>query len=320
MFNLDLDSLEDQRAELPIPEVVPRRVLHIDADFLAYQVSSHSEHTLAQMQKNVVDKAQTLRVLSGAESYKLHITDANSTKGGRFEQAIQKPYQGNRSGKEKPAHLEYIKRFMVDQLGAINHTDQEADDGLCQELYRAKQSGNANLAVLYSLDKDLRMVSGLHLQDGTFDLITVDGYGSTYVDETKSAPTTGGYGTKLFWSQMLHGDTADNIQGLPVITAETANKYTGKNAKKPVKVGVKLAFDILQGAKDDFDACEIVRKLYQETANSFGFKDYRTGEDKTWYEVFMSEASLLWIRRTRSKFDFQNWIMTFITEETWNGL
>ena len=82
------------------------------------------------------------------------------------------------------------------------------------------------------------------------------------------------YGTKWFWMQMLQGDTADNIPGLPMLDG------------KPV--GPKRAEKLLDGPTGD-DAA------YVMVSNSYAFE--YGGE---WQDRFVEQAMLLWLRADRN--------------------
>lgn len=324
LFGVEFSELaHDPGAE--IPPTTPGRVLHIDGDFLAYQVSADDTKTLADMKHNHDVAVEELRLLAGAEKVVSHLTASHGDKGNRFVIAVQKEYQANRKDKVKPKYLHHIKLWMHETRNAVLHEYQEADDGLCQANYNAKISGSPDLSVLVSKDKDLQMCPGWHLDWDEGELEFVDGYGYVQLDRSKTSPKIVGKGTSYFWSQMLTGDGADGIQGLPYITGDVLNavkptkavltalevlscpnatKKKKESAQKkldartPGKCGPVVAYDIVSKAKNDKQAFQLVKSLYQKTGDTVGFKHWRTGEDVNWEKVFVSEAKLLWMRRT----------------------
>ena len=89
LFGTDVSGLEDSGLSPDFPEIVPGRVLHIDGDFLAYQISAtKEERPLEEMMHNHDVAVETLRLLGGAEKTQLHITDTGSNKGNRYNIAL----------------------------------------------------------------------------------------------------------------------------------------------------------------------------------------------------------------------------------------
>jgi hypothetical protein len=322
------------------PDEVPGRVVHIDADFACYQatyIKKGEKKSWDDMTFGIGQIFENLRKLSGAEKSVLHTTPEGSDKGGRYEQATTHEYQGNRTEIEKdPEHtkrVHAIRQYVVDELGGIAHLDMEADDGMAMAGWKAHYTGESNLCVISSADKDLRMVPGWHCNPTTGILTCEDNtFGSVYVDDTKSTKKVVGYGTKFFWAQMLMGDTADNIPGLhkasakhiiafkpsgkvrKAITRLTTETLTEKQtaAQKKILADVKskscgpmLAFDIIKDVSSDKEAFELVKGLYKAQPDQLTHWD--TAEDVTWQEAFMSNARLLWMRRSNEPDDVLEW-------------
>ncbi len=238
-FGVRREEISPQFEEVQYPKPVEGRVAHIDADFLAYQVSAETRDeldgirprkTLEEMQHNARTAAEHLMRLAAATDYRCHLTPSASTKGGRPGQAVQQEYQANRAGREKPEFLDTIRAFIGQELNGVVHLDQEADDGMAQANYNAmgesRSWGKSNLSIIVSRDKDLRMVPGLHLdpEDDTIHC-TGDPFGSLFLKEMKSGKKLLGWGTKFFWAQCLMGDTADNIRGLPAACGTLHTEY-----------------------------------------------------------------------------------------------
>lgn len=329
-FGVKEHELSDQRS-MSYPPTVKGREVHIDGDFLAYMVSAHEDAEPDSMKHNLDVAVETFRLLGGAEKTFLHLTASYGDKGGRYDQAIQKEYQGNRDGKEKPKYLNYIKTWMYSSRGAIMHEDQEADDGLCQAVYHAEEGK----ALLVSKDKDLDMCLGMHMDWETGDITKVTGFGDIWIDGSTSVKKIKGKGTKFFWAQMLMGDNADNIQGLPCLLGSHLNKFkptaaiikaeqilsnpestpkqmakalTTLESRKNDTCGAVTTFSILEAIDNDLDAHELISGLYEDVGKALGFKHWKTGKDVDPYEVYLSEAKLLWIRRHKTEKDFENFI------------
>lgn len=212
--NIQLDKL--------VPDRVPNRVLQLDGDMLAYECSGDDDQPFAYCMENWKTALEVRMNMAGAQYCNIHLTGAN--KGGRFDTALVKPYQGNRDGKIKPKHLPQLREWVQQHYNcngaeghyadACYHNDQEADDGITQRQYNAIQQDARHLSIIMSGDKDLGICSGLHCDWNTFDIVDVDGFGEVHLDETGSTKKIKGKGTSFFWAQLLMGDSADNIPGL----------------------------------------------------------------------------------------------------------
>ena len=322
----------------------PGRILHIDADFLSYHSALPDADGNLRPVSDCVDQlfvqADTLRALAQAEGFKLHFTHPESTKGGRYEAAIQKPYQDNRvrefDTQEAEDFYKATKALVADirkeaarrcletgmyldvTVDASITKVYEADDTLSWAIYSNPEH------VLWSGDKDLTMCRGKHLVDGDYYIKDVYGFGGCYLDSSKSQPKVKGYGTSFFWHQMLMGDTADNIQGLITISTEDLNEYfptkTIEAARKrqeeggtltqamqkalsrgPQPCGPTKAKVLLDGCTSDIECLKRVKGFYQRTY----------GDD--WLTIFWSEAHMLWMTRYEGD-TVQNWISEILSK------
>lgn len=331
---IDLDGLASQVSAIEVPEPVQGRVAHIDADFLAYQCSyEHADEIKdwEDMKHNAGEAVRTLMELCGATSVHLHLTPSTSDKGKRYELALLKEYQANRDGKDKPRFLNLMREHLVKAFNGTLHQNCEADDGMSSYQYAAIARGEEHLSIIASKDKDLRMVPGLHLD---WDAGTIHDAGTTFgyieLDRSKSAPKVIGYGQKFFWAQMLMGDSADNISGLPRFPGQLLNKVRptgpqvklresyklatdeGKKAsivaklkkalaeRSSVTCGAVLAYDAINPLTSNKEAFEYVKEAYRLYGEEHGFTNYRTGEPVLWNKAFVSEAQLLWMRKNRA--------------------
>ena len=245
-----------------VPIVKGRRV-HIDADMLAYQCGGNDDTDVATSRRILKSKIDLLKDAAGAESIMLHMTASGSTKGHRAVIAYTKPYQGQRKG-NRPKNWQYLRDYMADGVaGPIKQWyDREADDGFG---FISEQCPGD---VIATRDKDMRMLPGLHLNWDTYELVEVspDVFGVEHGGKM--------YGHRWFWTQMLWGDAADNIPGLP------KHPYFSRG------VGEVAAGKILAFANDDDSAAHTVAQAYKE----------HWGEG--WADRYVEQASLLWIRRT----------------------
>ena len=159
---IDLSTVPEVHTGLKFPDTVPGRVVHIDADFLAYHVSYERKGETVEfpaMQHNAKVQVEKFRKFAGAESVHLHLTPSSSTKGGRPGLAIQKEYQSSRK-EDKPEKLHIVREWMGKHFPATLWQTAEADDGMAQAAWAAWNAGTPEKCVILSKDKDLRMVPG----------------------------------------------------------------------------------------------------------------------------------------------------------------
>lgn len=119
----------------------------------------------------------------------------------RNELAFTKSYKGNRK-KEKPRWFYELREYMIDKLGFVEINGMEVDDAL--SIMQRKMPST----IICSIDKDLLQIPGLHYSLTSEQI--------TEIDKDNSE-------TNL-WLQVLTGDTADNIGGIPGIGPKKANK------------------------------------------------------------------------------------------------
>jgi hypothetical protein len=249
--------------------VIPGRVLHVDGDGLCYYCAGRDGSTPGSARSQLIDKVNSARRAVRAEHVNILMTASGSHKGHRYAVARVKPYQGQRANSRRPENWGFLR----DVLGADSSpfpteftATAEADD-----LFGKYAWANHADTVIYTQDKDMRMLPGLHLD-------WVD-HGQHVVHPGVDVRFNGQqFGVKWFWLQMLQGDTADNIPGLP--------KYMHND--KPKLIGPKTAALMLSG---DSPHHEVVAELY---------KGYY---DKRWLVEMMEQAVLLWMRRDPDKWD-----------------
>lgn len=337
LTGIDLDGLAHDASALELPPVVPGRVVHIDADFLAYQCSAEKADgtdtkTLEDMKHNAGVAVRTLRDLAGAESVHLHLTPSTSDKGQRYTLAILKEYQANRADKEKPRYLNVIRNHLAQVFPGTLHQFCEADDGMSSSQYASIASVGRTTSVIASKDKDLSMVPGLHLDwdRGCIHHADTD-FGTIWIDEKRSASGVvtkklRGLGQKFFWAQLLMGDPADNISGIPKVPGDVLNVINPTKAvqnanlvlkspnanpaqkeraqrtldeRKAGACGPVITSELLKNVRNNKQAFEFCRYLYQSAGEKLGFVHWQTLEAVPWQKVFVSEMQLLWMRRNK---------------------
>jgi len=304
---IDLAGLAHDADKLDLPPVVQGRVVHLDADFLAYQVSAEKADgtdvkTFEDMKHNAEVAVETFKTLAGATGIHLHLTPSTSDKGGRPGLALLKQYQANRIDKPKPRLLNHVREWMAQRFTATLHQFCEADDGMSSMQYEAIKAGRQDLSIIASKDKDLLMVPGLHLDWDRGNIVDAGEFGELYMRSTASGTKSiKGFGQKFFWAQMLTGDAADNISGLPKVCGAVMDKIKPVKAKGKRAAGAcgpATALPILDLCSDHQGCFTAVKALYKAYGEEFGFTNWRDGTPVTWQQAFISEAKLLWMRRS----------------------
>lgn len=260
-------------------EPVLLRTLYVDGDGLAYYCAGNDETSPGAARDNLVSKVLAAKRISGASHVCLLLTASGSHKGHRYAIARRKPYQGQRVNSRRPANWEALREFMeMGRTPFSAHTTGEAEADDLFGKYAYKQPDDV---VIYTQDKDMRMLPGLHLDWVTHRMHRVHIYRQLFspprVEDCVFNEKQ--YGPKWFWLQMLHGDTADNIPGLP--------KYKTTNAKGEVTFKpmgeITAGKSLVECALGDMP--EAVAELYE------GFYGDR------WLVEMMEQACLLWMRR-----------------------
>lgn len=231
--------------------------LHIDGDLIPYLAanSEYGQHVVRNKLKMFSEVADQI----GADQIMMHV--GSKSKGGR---EVFRFYQSNRkkTDPDRAYSLEAVRKYLASyQTGSIQGrrwTDRETDDGLREVM----QPGD----FLWSADKDLRMVSGMHVELNPTRVwsCTATGYNLRLPSNNK----VWGCGNMWFWLQMLMGDAVDGI--------------------KPIrpKVGPVTALKLLAEAKTELEAMHLVFAVVNE--------DFK--------EIF-PRAYCLWLRRNGNHLD-----------------
>lgn len=285
---------------------VTGRVLQDDTDFICYQCAL-VDKPLRDAISAVMSNLENAMRLAGAETVNMHLT--MGMKGGRAEMATVQPYQVKRNATKNP-ELAYRVSELRNHLAngksskfiPIVNITQEADDSLRQMQCAQIEEHGLESSVMRSGDKDLWFAEGLHMDDmGRF--YTVEGYGVTEYREVGNVkPKLIGRGTSWFWHQLVMGDGADAIPGLPKLSGRLMNVYVPTKNYNPKRkagaCGEAKAYAMLKGVTSDKQAAGRVMEAYTE---------FYGNEAK---EMLVEQAFLLWIRKTKKLTE----VITFLRE------
>lgn len=188
------------------------------------------------------------------------------TPGFRYAIAKSRPYKGTRHN-PKPFHFYNIIAWLRAHYTCIISDDgYEADDMMCMYQF----GSDPGSTIICSRDKDLRICPGWHFSWECGKQRAIGPYCTDEIGSLSIKPdgSTVGYGMKFFFYQMLVGDTADNIPGLP-------------------KVGDAGAVKLLGPLTTVREMYEAVKALYIE----------KMGDQAQ--EYFKEQAALLWMVQER---------------------
>ena len=262
--------------------VVRSRTLLVDGDGLAYYCAGKDDSAPGLARAALRAKVASAARVVGAENVIVLLTESGSHKGHRYAIARVKPYQGQRVNSRRPSNWQALRDYMEgpEFPWPVNSTAvAEADD-----LFGLYAYPNPEGTVIYTQDKDMRMLPGMHLDWVSHRTYTVQPGADPVFNEKQ-------YGHKWFWLQMLHGDTADNIPGLP--------KYLDPNDKlKPV--GEVTAGKLL--AKEQGAACQR-EEVPDDLLHLRVAELYRSFYGVRWLVEMMEQACLLWMRRDPGAWD-----------------
>jgi hypothetical protein len=302
-MTLDLQALGAKAAAAQpmgyqLGPVLPNKTLLVDGDGLCYYCAGNDDTDVGKARANLIDKVQRAGDLVGAEVRRILVTGAGSHKGHRYAIARVKPYQGQRVGSRRPKNWEALRDLLA---GGIRGMDiqttysAEADDLFGYYAYNYPDD-----VVINTQDKDMRMLPGQHLDWVSNRLHKVEYTNSVVRQEYiafnrvvhSSMFNDLQYGPRWFWLQMLHGDSADNIPGLPLATI----KYGGSKVDPMYslnKVGEAAALKILAGTETQHPA-----SVGYEVAAA-----YHSYYGDRWLVEMLEQACLLWMRRYPDRWD-----------------
>jgi len=199
----------------------------IDFDILRYEIGFgaetgwRTEDTIPPwdyVENMLHERINSILYGAGADSYQGYLSEGKCF---RYDIAKRKPYKGTRKH-TKPWHFNNLTQYMVHQLGAKVVTGIEADDQMAIDQVRMNflisKTGAPTPTIICTRDKDLRQVPGWNY---SWELWRQPSYGPLEVKKEGEIQLSEdnkkiiGNGLAFFYAQVLMGDAADNIPGLP---------------------------------------------------------------------------------------------------------
>lgn len=212
--------------------ILPNKHL-IDGDIICYTVGFGAD-------KEGLDETQTIKSADSFIESLLFLDDADFFLSGSTNFRKKYPwYKANRKDAPKPRHIQALRKHLIDTYEAVVSVDEEADDLM-------GKAQKDHTTCITTTDKDLDQIPGWHYNWRKNRLYWV----------------SRNQGLMFFYHQMITGDTADNVKGIP-------------------KKGPKSAENVLSGLSPD-EARNAVAKAYGDAGISDQLKE---------------NAEVLWIRR-----------------------
>lgn len=191
----------------------------IDGDITVFQVASAVEQPTdfgddlwvlwadAKVARAEFDNAvENIVKITGASEYIIFLTGSNN-----FRKNVADTYKANRASKRKPMLLPVLRNYAMGKHRAVMTDELEGDD-----LIGIAATGHLKgECIIYSADKDLKTIAGLHW-DGE-EVVTI----------------TDAQADRYFYSQILTGDSTDGYTGCPSIGPVTAAKILDKTDGTP---------------------------------------------------------------------------------------
>lgn len=153
--------------------------------FIADRDSLNKAAALELFDDMLINIRHTLELAGG----KIFLSDS-ADNNFRYKVAKTYPYKGTRKDRDKPKHYQAIKDHILKRWTSEITKGMEADDGMGKA--QTKQT------IICSIDKDMDMIVGWHYNWKRYTIYYVSRW------EAQLA----------FWTQMITGDSVDNIKGI----------------------------------------------------------------------------------------------------------
>lgn len=190
----------------------------LDGDIYAFRSAASAEHeTVGIAIHRLEEMIDGTLTQTGADSFDVFLSGDNN-----FRFKVYPEYKAGRNP-VKPKHLAEVKQYLVDKYKAVTSDGCEADDllGIAQCETLSKRNGDYTYlggvppeTIICSLDKDLRMIPGWHY---SFEIRGTSVKGLEWVRAAEKVQVDPLEGLRHFYTQVLTGDSTDNIKGAPGI-------------------------------------------------------------------------------------------------------
>lgn len=173
----------------------------LDGDLYAFRSAASAENDNAGIACHRVEEMidKTLNE-TGADEFSIFLSGDNN-----FRYQLYPEYKANRK-QPKPQFLLDVKNYLIEKYQAEVSDGCEADD-----LLGIAQCAAPPLStIICSLDKDLRMIPGLHY---SFEIRGTSVLGKEWTRPMEIIEVSPEDALQTFYTQLLVGDATDNIKG-----------------------------------------------------------------------------------------------------------
>lgn len=187
-------SSNEQKIDTRSLNVQNLDIILIDGDSIAYMAAAAK--TIEEAKSIVDDTMDRIKDQTWEGRYELFVETPKIPKiNFRHHVAVTSPYKGNRKNVKKSPILNDVKQYMYDRYGAEFINIYESEDVI---RFRAEELGENNF-IIAAIDKDLDQIPGKRYdyRKGTRRIISSE------------------QALLSFYTQILTGDSVDNIPGLP---------------------------------------------------------------------------------------------------------
>ena len=238
----------------------PNSLSLIDADYLPWAYGNMPKHEISMIMHNWFEKIFTCCNSRRAMVLLKRVPQDNY----RYQVAVTKPYKGTRD-REFPEHYDFIMELLIGRYSGVTVRFAETDDAIAQLAAMLRNEGEDYIVV--SDDKDLDMIPGWHLKHSAEEMYF--SYDHVFMKQTfkmkDSVPvyksTLEAHGKSKLWLQMIVGDNADNIAGIP-----------GWGLKKAYNVGFREGISV---ASAKFIVWQLYKSIFPHTYKDRFIENYR---------------------------------------------
>lgn len=279
----------------------PKSVCIIDGDCvacrIAYAIPEDKIETEDSLRKSISDTLLAICNTVGAAKSEIHMTTLEKDYY-RYKIAVTPGpngvgYKAQRSSRPRPKYYTVIRNILIAEHLALVAVNMEADDSI---MIRATQIGEDH-AIIAGDDKDYHTFRGAiyNIRTGVLDKpVDLPEVGRLELAVNGKKKKLVGRGVIWFYAQMLMGDTADNIPGLPGI-------------------GDVKAYSILKDCEDEYACfCTIVKQYRDILENDFN--------DEEMAQRIIEIGSLLWIQQWESINRMAEWTIALHNIDAKRGI